>query len=65
MNASNDIILTKEKLGDGISSNVFSCLIKDEKYAIKLYKQNVSHLAKLHEIEMMKSLNHENILRLI
>jgi hypothetical protein len=53
MIASNDIILTKEKLGFGFNSNVFTCLIQDEKYAIKVYKQNVSHLARCHEIEIM------------
>jgi hypothetical protein len=53
MISSNNIIVMQEKLGFGFNSNVFTCLIQDEKYAIKVYKQNVSHQARCHELEIM------------
>ena len=44
-----------EKLGKGVYGDVFSCKIKNENYAIKIYKKSTSIYSGLLEVNILKS----------
>ncbi|CAD8097673.1 unnamed protein product [Paramecium primaurelia] len=59
------MIELKQKIGDGFSSNLYLCDYEGKQCVIKIYKLKFSDKLRQKEIQILKSLDHPIILKII